>query len=235
MSMSQLAIQRSAWSMCVGLVLSAMAGNATAADYGPMTETVATAGMLLAVGSALRLCWKGRFSWEPAEEDVPRSAQRVGGLLIALFIGILWYRFKKGGMPADDLVTFGVSLGVVTLIAMLCYSFLVGTHVYEIKIGAGGRSTRPLKIIGGFWLTAAAKAALAPGDPPLLAPNGPRGPKAMTINDLLKGGGQQDLERVWSRQSRSVAKMAFQLAYIALVGFGTCALYAVALLLALNS
>lgn len=204
---------------------------APASHFGVLSQSVATGGTLIAAAGALSLCWKGRFNWEPVEEDVPRASQRVAGLLIAIAIAIVWYRFSRRTLYPDDLMVLSAALGAGTMLALLCYGLLVGVLVYDKKVGAGGKETRIVKIIGGFRLTPMARMALSPGELPVFTPGKPPVHKASTIADLLKGAGN-DPDRVWTRLSRALAKVVFQLAYVTLVGCGTCALATISMLLA---
>lgn len=194
-------------------------GAAQAPSYGVLAQTVATAGTLIASAGALALCWKGRFRWEPTEEDIPRSAQKFGGLLIAVAIATIWYRFTQQHLlTADSLISLAIIFAGTGLIGLITYSLLVGVLVYEKTIVASGTLTVTQKIIGGFWLTAGARQALISGDP-----------RPLSVSDLYKGAAYNP-DYVWPRMSRALAKVSFQLAYIVLVAGGTCALAAISLL-----
>lgn len=202
-------------------------------DFGALSETVATAGTLIAAVGAFMLCWKGPFNWEPAEEDLPRSAQKVGSLLIGIAIAIIWFRFKNHTLTSDDLQTLSMVLGVGVLIAFIVYGLLVSVYVYDIVRSANINQVRIIKIIGGLWVTPQARRLMA-GQSPANIPQGVTIPPPETINDLLAGL-QYKIDSVWSRPSRGLAKAAFQLAYIALVGCGTCALTTASILLAMTA
>jgi hypothetical protein len=190
-------------------------------SYGVLAQTVATAGSLIAAAAALSLCWKGRFAWEPAEQDVPRSAQKFGGLMIAVLIAIMWYRFtKQKRLTDDDLILLSIIFGAISLVALVSYGILIGVYVYLKVVVVSGTTTANQKIIGGFWLTPAARSSLRSGDP-----------RPGTIG-VLFAGAAYDEDLVWSRISRALAKGCFQLAYVALIAGGTCALAAISLLIA---
>ena len=72
------------------------------------------------------------------------------------------------------------------------------------------------------------------GQPPANVPPGVTIRPPETVNDLLAGL-QYKIDSVWSKLSRGLAKAAFQLAYIALVGCGTCALTTASILLAITT
>jgi hypothetical protein len=192
-----------------------------AASYGVLATTVATAGTILAGSAALALTWKGRFRWEPIEEDIPRAARQVGGLLTAILIAILWYLFSfEHRLSAHDLIRLSIIFALVGLASMIVYGLLVGVLVYDKEIAISSNKTANVKIIGGFWLTQRAKKELRSGKP-----------RPGSIVDLLRGAAY-NADLVWPRFSRALAKTSFQLAYITLVGSGTCALACTSLLVA---
>lgn len=199
--------------------LAASAPAESTSTTGVFASAVAAAGSLIAAGAAFSLCWKGRFDWEPAEEDIPRGSQKVGGLLIGIVIAILWYKFsQQRALAADDLVAISVYCGILALAFLLVYSVLIGVLVYVKVVPAGpNNQTRETKIIGGLWLTSAARVALKSGP--------------LTVALVYRGSGQ-DEDLVWPRISRAFSKTLFQLAYIGLVAGGTCALAAISLLIA---
>lgn len=206
--------------MLPGLALNAIAADAAAttatASYGVLAKTVATAGTISAAASALLLCWKGRFPWEPVEQDIPSSAQRFGSLVISILIAIMWYRFTiQGSLKADDLISLAGAFLICGLISLVIYGLLVGVLVYDKTIAAGGQNVIVQKIIGGFWLTSAASKK--------------KKSKHLTVGALFKGA-MFDEDVIWPRISRALAKACFQLTYVTLVAGGTCALTAISLL-----
>lgn len=213
--------------LSVAGILTSLAAQSTfalppdSATYGVLAQTIATAGTLVAGSGALALCWKGRFNWEPAEEDVPRSAQKFGGLVISVLIAIMWYRFtKQSSLKPDDLISLSIGFGAIGLVALVVYSLLVGVLIYEKIYVVSGTQTAQQKIIGGLWLTEAARTALKSGSP-----------RPGTVSELFAGAAYKE-DLVWPRVSRALAKICFQLAYIVLIACGTCALTAVSLLVA---
>ena len=69
-------------------------------DYGIFQDLVYFAGLLILVAGALGLGWRGRADWEPSEVDIPRAPQKVGGLIAAIFIGILWTQYLSSAQTA---------------------------------------------------------------------------------------------------------------------------------------
>ncbi|WP_372666282.1 hypothetical protein [Amycolatopsis kentuckyensis] len=179
-------------------------------DYGSFAGLVNVAGTIIAMGSALALTFRGRSRWEPSEEDVPRGAQKVSGLLAAGAVALLWVTYRE--QPQEIGWHLPVVLGSLTFGFLLLYGFLIGNQTYEVERMAGA-TTKQVKIIGGFWLTAKARSLVA---------------KGKTRQDILAGAAYQ-LDRVWPRPARSLAKLSFVVGYTGLVVCGTVALGAVAI------
>ena len=179
-------------------------------DYGSFAGLVNVAGTIIAMGSALGLAFRGRARWEPSEEDVPRGAQKVSGLLAAIAVASLWAAYRE--QPQDIGWRLPIVLAVLSFVFLLLYSFLISNQTYEVQRIAGS-STEQIKIIGGFWLTAKARSLVA---------------KGKTRQDILAGAAYQ-LDRVWPRPARSLAKVSFLVGYTGLVVCGTVALGAVAI------
>lgn len=186
-------------------------------DYGQFASVVSTAGTLMAAVGALILTWKPRAAWEPTNEDLPLGAQRIAGLVVAVVIAALW--LSQRDRPDTPLM---IVAGVCLAGAVLCaagYGLLIGMFTYERQVATGPASVVHQKIVGGFSLTPQARQRMTSTKPPL------------TVQDLFKGAAY-DPDKVWTRVSRSVAKLSFFLAYIGLVVFGTVALAAVAIAVA---
>lgn len=184
-----------------------------AQDYGPLKEVVSLAGSIVAAGGAIRLAWRGRANWEPSEEDIPAGAQKVGGLIGAVLIALMFVNWSNeddaGKLVTTALVALGLTLGFLIL-----YGCLVGMQTYEV-VGAEGTSKR---IIGGFWLTKKARKIKAE--------------RQVGVQRLLEGAAYE-IDEVWSRPSRQLAKTSFVLGYLGLTIAGTIALAAGAIRLGL--
>lgn len=193
-----------------------------AQHLGVLANIVAAAGSLIAATSSIGLAWRKRARWEPVEEDVPNSGQHVGGLLAAAAIAVFWYRVSVSRTLYDqELISYIVRFGIATLIGLIIYVLLVATYVYEKPIATSKKSTRSIRIIGGFWLTRTARRSLDSGEP-----------KPTSIQDLVFGSAS--LDQVWPRFGRALAKLSFVLGYICLTASGTCLLACAALLISLN-
>ncbi len=188
-------------------------------SYGVLAQAVAVAGSLVSATTAIRLTWKGRFSWEPVEEDIPKGAQKIGGLLTSVCIALLWYSFFFIKSITDSaMIKVAALTGSGAFAALVIYSILVAVFVYDKEVVVGKNKTDKTKIIGGFWLTGIAKDALLKNP-------------TITIPEVFKGA-KYDPDKVWPRFSRALTKVSFQISYVALVGLGTLALSAASLLVA---
>jgi hypothetical protein len=186
-------------------------------DYGPFGSIVSGAGSLIAVGGALLLTWKKRSDWEPADEDLPLGAQRIAGLAICVVIAALW--FSQHDQPSSSLLFAAWACLAAALLFAAAYGVLIGMFTFERQVATGPRSTVRRKIVGGFVLTGQAKRLLKNQRP------------QVTLQEIFKGAAY-DPDHVWTRSSRSLAKLCFFLAYIGTVVFGTAALAAAAIAIA---
>ena len=198
-------------------------------DYGIFTNVVGTVGSLGAAAGAVALGWRSRASWEPCEEDVSRAPQKVGGLASMVAIGLIWATLRDPNSE-DELVAIAVSMGLATVASLLFYGFISGVYVYDhAKIDPTKPTSLPndqrtivVKIIGGFWLTAQARQALAKARAAKTSPQ--------HLKDLLAHFGN-DVDDVWPRPARALAKQVFVSAYLVLTVCGTVALAATAILI----
>jgi hypothetical protein len=194
-----------------------------ATQYGQFAPLVGHAGTLIATASALRLAWKRRAPWEPSEEDIPLGAQRVGGLLSALAIGVIWATLRSHA-HTYLLVKMVIAFSLGTLVCLVSYGYLVSRHTFERTLGRADGQIKTQKIIGGFALTEASRRTVRQ-----------RKKQGQYLNEQeLLEGAAHDAAKVWSPASRALAKQAFVLAYIGLTGSGTIALACTAMLVQLS-
>lgn len=193
-------------------------------EYGVLADLVSTAGSLIAAAGALALGFRGRTKWEPSEEDINRGPQKVTSLLVVVAIAVLWTQTRNPAyLPFLNILAF--SLSGATIIALVIYGILTGTLTYDKKIVEDGQVVTK-KIIGGFWLTKQAKRVLADKE-------NEKPPKFLTKKQLLAGA-EYDPEYVWSNFSRSLAKAAFVIFYLALTASGTIALACASIILGVS-
>jgi hypothetical protein len=186
------------------MVLMLLASN----DFGPLRNLVGTVGSIVAAGAAIGLAWRGRTKWEPSEEDISKGPQKVGGLVAAVMIVLIWSRINDRD-HIGLLVRLAVGLALVSVVTLLLYGFLVAMQTYYVLQAL--KADEPIKrnIIGGFWLTDEAKKS--------------QRRKKVTTQALLAGAAY-DPDVLWSRASRGLAKMFFVLCYLGLTVSGTLAL-----------
>ena len=188
------------------------------ADYGALTVLVKTVAAVVSATAAIGLAWRGRARWEPSEEDLPAGPQRVGGLLTAVAIALLW-TLGADVVRIRFLTMLAIGTALACLAALLVYSLLIGMQTY-IAVDTSGASRVERKVIGGFRLTESASAELRA--------------KKLTVQGLLKRY-RYDPDRVWTRLSRSIAKLCFIVCYILLTLTGSVALSAASVLLVLKA
>jgi hypothetical protein len=188
-----------------------------AVDYGPFTNLVADVGTLFAAIGVIALTWRGRARWEPSEEDVATGAQKVGGVLAVVGLVLLWTAYH-GARDVGALPWLLVAFGALTLAGLLVYSFLIARQTYELE-QLKGAAVQKVTVIGGFRTTVRATELERQGK---------------TVQDILKGAAYE-VDRVWPRGSRAMAKLSFVAAYLLLTVSGTLAVAAAALLLGIGS
>lgn len=181
--------------------------------YGPLKDIVGSAGAIISAGGAITLSWRGRFNWEPSEQDIPAGARKVGGLVASVLIALMWATWRnQSAIPKLEAVAL-TTLGL-TVVFLVLYGFLVGLDTYNVELVDGSNK----RIVGGFWLTAKARKSKS---------------KSGVTTQVLLEGAAYDPDILWSRFSRQVAKGSFILAYLGLTICGTLALAAAAIRLGL--
>lgn len=184
-------------------------------QYGILTDFVAVVGALTAATLAIGRAWRGREKWEPAEQDVPAGAEKVGNLACAVLIVLLWVKYGSG--VKEPLPTWlPVTLVLVCIAALLAYSWVISAKVFEVPVVSGDGKVEKTRIIGGFRLTPQAQETVTA--------------EGVTVEDFLKGVAYRP-DRVWPRESRSTAKVMFVALSLTLTISGTLALTTAALAL----
>jgi hypothetical protein len=185
-------------------------------DAGPLAPVVIGAGWLITAAAGVALAWRGRTDWEPAEEDVSRGPAKVGGVICAVALGLIWILLGSSSGHRTALVWIAATTAAVCFLSLAFYGYLIAVHVYDKVVAVGPEQSKTMKIIGGFRLTRQAAKKLNELD-------------NVTVQNLLRGA-NYDPDLLWSRQSRAIAKLAFSTSYIALTICGTLALAATAML-----
>jgi hypothetical protein len=134
---------------------------------------------------------------------------------MTVILALLWVRAADAAHI--DLVTrLIVVCAIVCVAALLCYGFLISALTYTIQASPAANEVVERKVIGGFRLTTVAKQW--------------RNEKNLTIDQILKRVGFQ-LDKVWTRGSRALAKQVFVLCYLVLTVAGSVALTCAAILM----
>jgi hypothetical protein len=186
------------------------------------TGLARTAGAIMSAAFAIVFAWRRRSPWEPSEQDVDKGAEKVAGLLTAVFMVFLWVRFAKPEYR-NSLTNLAVVLGVLTVLSLIVYGYLVSNQTYFVLKDEQGRRVRRRNIIGGFRLTNYAAHESKPSE---------AGQPPVTLQEVLqKVDFKPDM--VWPRSSRSTAKAVFVICYIFLVVCGSVALASAAVVASL--
>lgn len=190
-------------------------------DYGGFAPIVKIAGSVMAMGSAIGLGWRHRAKWEPIEEDVPAGPQRVGGLIAAITIALIWVGLNSSSL-LTKITIYCLADALLSLFIYILLQMLVYDRV-SVRPNAlsGTHQTESVKVIGGLWLRADARQELRKED----------GPK--TVQELFAGR-EYKKDLVWPRAAQGLAKALFALVYIGLTVGGTVALGAASILVALK-
>jgi hypothetical protein len=193
------------------------AAVADSQDYGSFRDIVSGATALVAAAAAVLRLVRGGARWEPAEEDLPL---RITGILTAILMGLMWWRYSAGQHEAELLLWVASSL-IISFVGLVAYLILINTMMYkvvEIEEFKQPPFRRPVvkNIIAGFRLTKQAAVACE-GNP------------SESLQEVLAGF-QYDVDRVWNRPSRTLAKLAFLLSAMALTTGLSAGLIAVSLL-----
>lgn len=184
-------------------------------DYGQFGPVVAIAGTLIAAATALLSTWTKRTQWALIDDELGQMAQRFGGLVVAVGIGVLWFQHRPGrqswlSLDSLSLVAIGVAALCVAIYVALRTSF-----TFEREVSTGPRSIAKRKVLGGFALTAAAKKALAEHT-------------GLSRQSLFKGAAY-DADQVWTPLSRALARITLIFSYLGAVAGGTVALASIAI------
>jgi hypothetical protein len=193
------------------------------AQYGVLSEVVSGVGSLVAAVGAISLGWRGRTRWEPSEQDIERGPQKVGSLLAAIAIAILWSQ-SRNPVYLPQLNKLALTLGIIAVVSLLLYGFMVNTFTYVKIVSSGKGRGREEKIIGGLWLSRPAQQAKERKE---------QSGKTATTQTLLAEA-DYNPDRVWDRPSRGLSKAIFVILYLALTVSGTVAIASASIILGLS-
>ncbi|SRR6266446_1265069 len=188
------------------------------ADYGVLTGLVGGIGALIAASTAIMLSFKGRQKWEPSEEDIPKGPVKVVGTLTAVGVGLLYYWASQLRYNENTYFWITIVCAFSLVLGFLAYVILITVYTYERQIVVEGEMKED-KIIGGFWLTSQAREVQQ------------QYPETKNNIQRLLQGAAFNVDDVWPRVSRALAKVFFLLAYFTIIIGGCLALAAVAIML----
>jgi hypothetical protein len=177
--------------------------------YGVFANVVTVAASLASASAAVRLAFMKRSKWQPPEEAVPAAVSRFAALLAMIFIALLYVFGSHVGQVALALIT--VALFVV---AVVCLTIALRTNV-KYSFYYPKRNHEVDRKLGGDILTEEAARI--------------RRDKGLSEQQLLEDA-QGDKDLVWTKTSQASVMTRSTLSFIGLIGLGTCALAAAAML-----
>jgi hypothetical protein len=182
-------------------------------DYGVFGNIVGTAGTLSAASAAIALSWMRRTKWQPPEEALPKVGSRVAGLVAMILIANL-YVFA----PSIGSVSLAIVSACLLLIAIIALSITIRTNItYSFYYPKDVESNR---VLGGSALTVEAANIVR---------------DHQFSEQKLFSQAQGDKDLVWTKDSQASVNLKSTLSFIALIAFGTAALAASAMLVAVYS
>jgi len=185
----------------------------TGTDYGDLAPLVKATGWLVSSSWAVIFGWRGRSrKWAPVEEEIPGGVSRVGGLLTAAALALLWFLAASDLSQGRWLVWVVGGSALVTVLAFLANNFALTQLIYDSRDAAGN----PKKVVGGLWLTRNARHDRKQHDD--------------TIEGVLEGN-EWNRDRVWSRPAQGLAKVLFLSMYLLFTVGGSAVLAAGAMIL----
>lgn len=165
-------------------------------DYGDLAPLVKAVGWLVSSAWAVIVGWRGRSKkWAPVDEEIKGGVSRVGGLLTAGCLALLWFLAATDVSQGRWLLRVAILSAAVTVAAFLANNFALTGLIYNSREADG----TPKRIVGGLWLTANARAAKKQNDD--------------TVEGVLEGN-RWTKDRVWPRPSQAAAKTLFLLMYL---------------------
>jgi hypothetical protein len=191
-------------------------------DYGAFAPIVSAAGSIVAMGGAIALGFKGRAKWEPVEEDVAKGPQKVASVVASLLIVLVWVQFNDLQYK-NTLTRLVILCSSALIVSLLVYGLLKGYVYKRVRRKPGSapasKATEEINVIGGLWLTKAARGRLSEPE----EPDAPGKQAPLTVQRLFAMA-DYDKDLLWSRPSQQLASMLFTIGYLGLIIAGTVAL-----------
>jgi hypothetical protein len=195
-------------------------------DYGPLAFIVTFAGFLIAVVTALRALWAGKFLWDPELGQMERAAVKVAGLGTAVGLALAFASFY-GDLRNPLLIKWMIGVGIMAVLLFLLDLGL--RQMLFIQCEPNGK-----RIVRGFRLNPRARdllqgkpIAIARGD---LAEFDQPPPSARVLYCSLPPH-LRDPDRVWSHSSQVAAVVAIIAVYVLWSGLATNGLALAAMLI----
>ena len=130
---------------------------------------------------------------------------------------------RYGDLTSGHVGALVIWCSVSLIVSLLLYGLLRGYVYRKVRKKAGStptsKATEEVSVIGGLWLTKAAKKRL--GEPEEPDDPGTQGP--LTVQKLFAMA-DYDKDLLWSRPSQHLASMLFTIGYLGLIIAGTVAL-----------
>jgi hypothetical protein len=178
-------------------------------EYGVFADVVATAGALSSAAAAITLAFMKRSKWQPPEEALTAVASRFAALFAMIVIALLYVFSVRLGLNGLAILTV-----VFFLIAIVALWLVISNSINHSYYFPAAEIETNRKLGGNILTAEAIKIAREKG----------RSEKQM-FQDA-----QGDKDLVWTRQSQFAVNIRTTLAFMALIGFGTCSLAAAAML-----
>lgn len=180
-------------------------------EYGAFANVVAIAGALSSAAAATTLAFMKRSKWQPPEEALPAVAARFAALLAMVVIALLYVFGARIGLNALGIITVVFFVIAVAALRMVISNSVNHSYYYPPAEIEANRK------LGGNVLTPEAARI--------------QQERGRTEKQMFHDA-QGDKDLVWTRRSQSAVNVRTTLAFIALIGFGTCSLAAAATLVA---
>ncbi|WKA27502.1 hypothetical protein [Bradyrhizobium roseum] len=179
--------------------------------FGVFANLVAIAGSLAAAAAAISLAFLKQANWRPPEEAIPAAVPRMSALISMIFIAMIY-------VFGVDLGRIGLGILAGGLLFLALFFLAIAIHINTAFSFYYPNRKKENRKLGGDTLTDEAQEIKREK----------RIPEQQLFEDAQ---GSKDL--VWTRASQSRVQIKAVLSFIGLIAFGTCALAAASMLVAL--